>query len=280
MNQPNKENLFNFSFDSFIENISSDDMFNPNPEISSSNSESSQYDKNPMEGISEMFKQNTSESEKRVNNKNITFKTEKGLLKKKRGRKTTRGNKKETHTCFNFDNIISKVQIHFLSFLISFLNECILNFSSDKEVKFLNFAHFLKSNSTNKHINQIKNYTIKKLLEEWEISDKYKNKKKDNNKSILKKLVNDNPIFEKIFQKKYLEFFLLYFNNEEPLDELIINGNVIRLSGKTKSFYDLLAKNKKSKEYILKYTKEVYPFKKGSFINKRDDFILNDIFDK
>ena len=44
MNQPNKENLFNFSFDSFIENISSDDMFNPNPEISSSNSESSQYD--------------------------------------------------------------------------------------------------------------------------------------------------------------------------------------------------------------------------------------------
>ena len=280
MNQPNKENLFNFSFDSFIENISSDDMFNPNPEISSSNSESSQYDKNPMEGISEMFKQNTSESEKRVDNKNITFKTEKGLLKKKRGRKTTRGNKKETHTCFNFDNIISKVQIHFLSFLISFLNECILNFSSDKEVKFLNFAHFLKSNSTNKHINQIKNYAIKKLLEEWEISDKYKNKKKDNNKSILKKLVNDNPIFEKIFQKKYLEFFLLYFNNEEPLDELIINGNVIRLSGKTKSFYALLAKNKKSKEYILKYTKDVYPFKKGSFINKRDDFILNDIFDK
>ena len=72
---------------------------------------------------------------------------------------------------------------------------------------------------------------------------------------------------------------MLYFNDEEPLDELIINGNVIRLSGKTKSFYALLAKNKKSKEYILKYTEEVYPFKKGSFINKRDDFILNDIFD-
>ena len=95
MNQPNKENLFNFSFDSFIENISSDDMFNPNPEISSSNSESSQYDKNPMEGISEMFKQNTSESEKRVDNKNITFKTERGLLKKKRGRKRNERNKKE-----------------------------------------------------------------------------------------------------------------------------------------------------------------------------------------
>ena len=122
MNQPNKENLFNFSLDySLIENISLDDMFNPNPEISSSNSESSQYDKNPMEGISEMFKQNTSESEKRVDNKNITFKTEKGLLNQKRGRKRNEGNKKETHTCVNYDNIINKVQIHFLSFRVSFL---------------------------------------------------------------------------------------------------------------------------------------------------------------
>ena len=169
-----------------------------------------------------------------------------------------------------------------MNFLISFLNECVFNFSTDKKVKFLNFSHMLKCNSTYRHIQMIKNYTIKKLLEEWEISDKYKNYKKDNNKNILKILVNDNPIFEKIFQKKYLEFFSLYFNDEEPLEEIIINGNVIRLSEKTKSFYDLLAKNKNSKEYILilKYTKEVYPFKKGSFINKRDDFILNDIFDK
>ena len=96
MNQPNKENLFNFSFDSFIENISSDDMFNPNPEISSSNSESSQYDKNPMEGISEMFKQNTSESEKIPANKDVKFLVEKGLLNQKRGRKRNEGNKKET----------------------------------------------------------------------------------------------------------------------------------------------------------------------------------------
>ena len=64
------------------------------------------------------------------------------------------------------------------------------------------------------------------------------------------------------------------------MEEIIINGNVIRLSEKTKSFYDLLAKNKNSKEYILKYTKMIYPIKKGSFLNKRDDFILNDIFDK
>ena len=167
-----------------------------------------------------------------------------------------------------------------MNFLISFLNECVFNFSTDKKVKFLNFPHMLKCNSTYRHIQMIKNYTIKKLLEEWEISDIYKRFKKDNNKRILEKLVNENPIFEIIFQKKYLEFFSLYFNDEEPLEEIIINGNVIRLSEKTKSFYDLLAKNKNSKEYILKYTKMIYPIEKGSFLNKRDDFIINDIFDK
>ena len=88
MNQPNKENLFNFSFDSFIENISLDDMFNPNPEIGTSNLESFKYDKNPMENISELFKQNTIDSEKRVDNKNVTFKTEKVFINQKRGRKT------------------------------------------------------------------------------------------------------------------------------------------------------------------------------------------------
>ena len=68
---------------------------------------------------------------------------------------------------------------------------------TDKKVKFLNFPHTLKCNSTNRHIQMIKNYTIKKLLEEWEISDKYKRFKKDNNKSILKKLINQNQNFSK-----------------------------------------------------------------------------------
>ena len=88
-----------------------------------------------------------------------------------------------------------------MNFLISFLNECVFNFSTDKKVKFLNFPHMLKCNSTYRHIQMIKNYTIKKLLEEWEISDIYKRFKKDNNKRILEKLVNENPIFEIIFQK-------------------------------------------------------------------------------
>ena len=88
MNLLNKENLFNFSLDSLIENISLDDMFNPNPEIGTSNLESFKYDKNPMENISELFKQNTIDSEKRVDNKNVTFKTEKVFINQKRGRKT------------------------------------------------------------------------------------------------------------------------------------------------------------------------------------------------
>ena len=88
MNLLAQKNLFNFSLDSLIENISLDDMFNHNPEIGTSNLESFKYDKNPMENISELFKQNTIDSEKRVDNKNVTFKTEKVFINQKRGRKT------------------------------------------------------------------------------------------------------------------------------------------------------------------------------------------------
>ena len=118
------------------------------------------------------------------------------------------------------------------------------------------------------------------MLERWNISDKYRKYKKDINKRNVEKLVNKNPFFEKLFQKNYLEFFLLYFNDEQPLEELIINGKIIRLSKKTKNFYYLLQKNKDSKEYILKYTKMIYPIKKDSFLNKNYDFIQNNIFDK
>ena len=90
MNLLAQKNLFNFSLDSLIENISLDDIFNHNPEIGTSNLESFKYDKNPMENISELFKQNTIDSEKRVDNKNVSFKTEKVFINQKRGRKTTR----------------------------------------------------------------------------------------------------------------------------------------------------------------------------------------------
>ena len=50
------------------------------------------------------------------------FKTKLG--KNKRGKKSERINKK-VHGAYDRDNILSKIQIHFLNFVIYFLNDCI-----------------------------------------------------------------------------------------------------------------------------------------------------------
>ena len=61
--------------------------------------------------------------ENKVKSDKTDFKTKLG--KNKRGKKSERINKK-VHGAFDRDNILSKIQIHFLNFVIYFLNDCII----------------------------------------------------------------------------------------------------------------------------------------------------------
>jgi len=54
-----------------------------------------------------------------------TFRTE--PAKKKRGKKRYKESKKAEHTAFAPENIITKIQVHYLNFIVSFLNDCVLN---------------------------------------------------------------------------------------------------------------------------------------------------------
>ena len=59
--------------------------------------------------------------------------------KKKRGPKKHKITKKAEHTNCDRDNIISKIQIHYFNFIISFLNDCApCSFLGEKRIKFLN----------------------------------------------------------------------------------------------------------------------------------------------
>ena len=86
------------------------------------------------------------------------FKTKLG--KNKRGKKSERINKK-VHGACDRDNILSKIQIHFLNFVIYFLNDCIHKFFKNNRINFKKFNHANKSNSTYEHVNTLKNYTNK-----------------------------------------------------------------------------------------------------------------------
>ena len=72
-----------------------------------------------------------------------------------------------------------------------------------------------------------------------------------NIKNIIKKLIkknlkklSENNLFTKFFEIKYLDLFLYYYNDEQPLEEFSKFGKTINLSGKTKSFYYVLQKYK------------------------------------
>ena len=63
------------------------------------------------------------------------------LIKKKRGPIKIKESKKVEHNEWSYDNITSKIQVHYLNFIISFLNDCVNSFFGKKEFIFLNIDY-------------------------------------------------------------------------------------------------------------------------------------------
>ena len=187
------------------------------------------------------------ENENKMKNEKPIFETKLG--KKKRGKKAKRINKK-VHGAGDRDNIISKIQTHYLNFVINFLNDSIKEFYKNKRINFKKFNHADKSNSTYEHVNALKNCTINNLLENLKISNKYKKFDEDFNKKNKEKLIQ-NSWFQKLFEMKYTTLFTYYFNDNKPLNEMFLFEKKIILTSKTKSFYDLTEKNKEYKKEFI-----------------------------
>jgi len=105
-------------------------------------------------------------------------------------------------------------------------------------------------------MNKMKNSTIKDLLETVKISKKYKQYNEDTNKKNLEALIKE-PWFQQIFDMKFLDLFVYYYNNEQPLKEITLFGKKVIFKA-AKSFSALLQKNKKIEDKIVKYTKIIY----------------------
>ena len=208
-------------------------------------------DEDESEKLLYISKQN---SERNNNSRHHIFTTE--TVKKKRGIKRNKESKKAEHSIYSNDNITSKIQIHFLNFIVSFLNDCLLSFGT-KELSFKNIDYKVKSKVSRKHLEEMKNSSILDILKNIDISNKYKHCDKDTNKMNVEDLIKYSW-FQKIFNMKYLEIFLYYYNDMKPLNELTLFGNRVILSEKTKSFYYLLKKNEETKEQIIYFCKLIY----------------------
>ena len=201
----------------------------------------------------------------KINDENIIkFEREnnplKELLKKKTKRnvssskhskpkKPRNSNKKKRHTASDDDNILRKIQVQFLKFIISYTNDIIRSLINDK-----NIPHF---KDLDYEIKKIVSYKFVELLKSSKLEDIVKlritPKIKDDeniNEHIYNLVLEKCPIIQKFFDESYISLFKKYYENKNNI--FIFNGKVISLSPKTKActFNSLINKNYLFKEKI------------------------------
>jgi len=174
---------------------------------------------------------------------------------KHRGRKSIKFLNNKTHRKSDFDNILAKIQVHFINFIINLSNDALKIIKGKNFRKtFKNINYDFKKKINIDYIKKLQSYSIKDILI-IDISSKYTTLPKNFNKKLINEVCNSSKWLEQFFNMKYISLFNYYYNNEK-----IINGKEIIFSSKTKSFKDLLEnkKNEDIKELIVDAAKCAY----------------------
>lgn len=195
-----------------------------------------------------------------------TKKTKFITRKNVRGRKRNRENSIEInnadrfiHNKFGADNLLRKIQVHYLSFITQYSNEVLKKFGFKDSFNKMDYK--IKKNVNKKNIMKLKKLNIGEILC-FNISPKYSTKAKDFNINLYKKAIC-NPTIKKIFSENYLVLFRnIYYPNERiiNLEKYGLNDTLI-LSKKVKTYESLLLKNDlnievdKNDEYFKKLEK-------------------------
>ena len=229
-----------------------------NSELEEDNSEENElyYIENPKA-------KNTKSTEDTIHIKSkLYFKTNNNILKKKRGRQIKENNIskirniKKIHNKFSTDNLLRKIQVHYLSFIISVAN-IILKAFNYKE-KFYKLDYDLKKKVNKDYFESLKKKKIYEIICN-NISKKYKEKNANINTIIYEKIQN-NEILKNFFNENYLIFFKdIYYKSEKTIN-LKKYGleKKIFLSKDIKMFKDLLKDNNKYDEKNEKYIEDIH----------------------
>lgn len=182
------------------------------------------------------------------------FKANRGRKSNLLGLKTKK--KRKNHSKSDFDNILTKIQCHFLNFFIALSNDVVKSICAGNKLTFKPINYKCKKRVSYDYFNRLKGMKINQLLLE-EISGKYKSDKYIN-QEIYKKLILQYNCLAEFFNMRYLQLFSIYYNKLKPLKKMTFQNKVINLSSKTKSFYYLLRKNKEIKDTIISAAKDAY----------------------
>ena len=153
--------------------------------------------------------------------------------KKRQEKSSTRKLKKKTHRGSDDDNVLRKIQVHFLSFIICFANDVVKALTDKKDKKlqqFKNLDYRKKKIVNHEYVEGLKSKTIGDILK-FNITPKMKKNAKQN-KDIYEDILKECPNIDDFFKMNYLTLFKEYYFNKNNIFQF--NGKIIPLSEKTK----------------------------------------------
>ena len=198
------------------------------------NNKSEEEHKNESSEISLLFSSTSRQSSTNFTNKN--------KLNKKR---------KNTHNNLSSDNLLRKVQVHYFSFLISFLNYLLELFKYD--YKFLELDYRIKKNINKnvkkrkignvKIINSFDDVSVEKIISQKR--KKQCKKYEENHNQIICEAVKRNKILYNILKDKHLNIFKKFYFTTSKLINLKEYGEdkCIKIPNEVKTHIDLLKDN-------------------------------------
>ena len=205
------------------------------------------------------------------------FDENKNLIHKKRGRIPIKNEVTHVHSALDDDNILRKIQVHFLSFLVSFTNDYINtilpNVDKNKILYFKHIDYKYKKTINHESIEKIKTLKIGEILQ-LEISQKYKTCNKNINQIIYNNICELCPYLKyKYFNILFKDFFIEYYYNKNE-GFISVNGIKVNLSIKTKAFNSLIQKNTQYSQKFREIATYFYLNNingNGNSINNKDD---------
>ena len=164
------------------------------------------------------------------------------ISKKQRGKPRTKDNGKY-HSGNAPDNIKTKIQVHYLNFIVTFFNDIINALLGIKDY-FNKFAYSEKSKISSGYFEEMKHLTIGDIFEKLRSSNKYRRNISSKAKKEKVLFLQKYDSIKRLLDMNYLTLFAIYYNNNQPLKDYLINGKRIILSKGTKSFQYLILKYK------------------------------------
>lgn len=169
------------------------------------------------------------------------------------------------HNASDYDNVLRKIQVHFLSFIVYFVNDLIEAFlPKNRELRFKNINYDLKKTVSHSYVQLLKNKKIGEILQ-FQASSKNRKFDSSINQQIFEKVCQLSPFLKNFFELSYLEVFNNYYYKSNR--HFVFEGVQVNISQRTKVFIDLIQKNNGDAEKIKQITL-------NNFIEKKLDYKL------